>query len=139
MSWCGCASDASGGSETRRVPASATTHVIDENSACLLDVPTNKTGTSYTKPVDPLVGEAIAAWEQARPIQPNLFDRKTGESVAMLFCFRGQPIPTEYFNRALIPLLCARQACHSEMLEAALPATGRERPSPPSCSTPRSP
>ncbi len=26
----------------------------------------------------------------------------------MLFCFRGQPIPTEYFNRALIPLLCGK-------------------------------
>jgi integrase len=88
--------------------AAATTHVIGEDSACLLDVPTNKTGTSYTKPVDPLVGEAIAAWEQKRPIQPNLIDRKTGESVAMLFCFRGQPIPTEYFNRALIPLLCRK-------------------------------
>ena len=49
----------------------ATTHVPGENAACLLDVPTNKTGASYTKPVDPLVGEAIAAWEQSRPIQPN--------------------------------------------------------------------
>ena len=62
----------------------------------------------FTKPVDPLVGDAVDAWARQRPVQPNLFDRKTGESVAMLFCFRGQPIPTEYFNRALIPLLCGK-------------------------------
>jgi integrase len=89
-------------------PAAGTNHVAGDESACLLDVPTHKTGTSYTKPVDPLVGDAIAAWERARPRQPDLVDRKTGESVALLFVFRGQPIPREYFNRALIPLLCAK-------------------------------
>ena len=58
--------------------------------------------------VDPLVGEAIANWEARRPVQPLLFDRKTGEQVATLLCFRGPPVPTEYFNRALIPLLCRK-------------------------------
>src|SRR5439155_18297990 len=58
--------------------------------------------------IQALVGDAVNAWERERPEQPNLLDRKTGESVAMLFCFRGQPIPTEYFNRALIPLLCGK-------------------------------
>src|SRR5205823_7646511 len=77
-----------------------------ERRACWMC--THKTGTSYTKPVDPLVGEAIANWEARRPVQPLLFDRKTGEQVATLFCFRGRPVPTEYFNRALIPLLCRK-------------------------------
>jgi integrase len=89
-------------------PAAAARHVPGDDAACLLDVPTHKTGTAYTKPVDPLVGEAIAAWESARPRQPKLVDRKTGEVVALLFCFRGQPVPAAYFNRALIPLLCAK-------------------------------
>lgn len=48
------------------------------------------------------------ACEKHRPIQRDLSDRKTGERVAILFCFRGQAIPTEYFNRALIPLLCRK-------------------------------
>ncbi len=89
-------------------PGAATTHQPGDGATCLLDVPTHKTGTSYTKPVDPLVGEAIANWEARRPVQPLLFDRTTGEQVATLFCFRGRPVPTEYFNRALIPLLCRK-------------------------------
>jgi hypothetical protein len=89
-------------------PGAATTHQPGDAATCLLDVPTHKTGTSYTKPVDPLVGEAIANWEALRPVQPLLFDRRTGEQVATLFCFRGRPVPTEYFNRALIPLLCRK-------------------------------
>ena len=56
---------------------------------CLLDVPTNKTATAFTKPVDPLVGDAIERWERARPAHPRFIDRKTGELVDMLFCFRG--------------------------------------------------
>ena len=39
---------------TRNKPAS---------SVCLLDIPTHKTGTAFTKPVDPLVGRAIEAWQ----------------------------------------------------------------------------
>src|SRR5207253_564727 len=67
------------------------------DATCLLDVPIHKTGTSYTKPVDPLLGEAIGAWEALRPEQPLSIDRKTGERVAILFCFRGRPFQTRYF------------------------------------------
>src|SRR6266852_4487917 len=65
-------------------PNAATTHQPGDAATCLLDVSTHKTGTSYTKPVDPLVGEAIANWEARRPVQPLLFDRTTGEQVATL-------------------------------------------------------
>ena len=75
---------------------------------CLLDVPVHKTGTSYTKPVDPVVGQAIAAWEAVRLDQPLLLDRKTGERVAFLFCFRGRALPRAYLNRSLIPSLCRK-------------------------------
>ena len=87
-------------------PAASTTHVPGDGATCLLDVPTHKTGSSYTKPVDPLLGEAIAVWEEQRPSQPPLIDRKTGEQVSLLFCLRGRALPTQYLNQTLIPLLC---------------------------------
>ncbi len=37
------------------------TEEVSKAAVCLLDVPTHKTGTAFTKPVDPLVGQAIAA------------------------------------------------------------------------------
>ncbi len=35
---------------------------------CLLDVPAHKTGTPFTKPVDPLVGRAIEVWLPSAPV-----------------------------------------------------------------------
>jgi len=37
-----------------------------------------------------------------------MIDRKTGERVAMLFCFRGRSPHTGYFNETLIPILCRK-------------------------------
>ena len=79
-----------------------------DGSVCLLDVPAHKTGTTFTKPVDPLVGEAIAAWEAVRPEQPAIVDPRTGEFVEVLFSYRARPIDRAYLNRRLIPLLCAK-------------------------------
>lgn len=89
-------------------PAAANSHTSGDEATCLLDVPTHKTGTSFTKPVDPLVGDAIAAWERRRPDQPLITDRKTGERVAMLSCFRGRSLHTGYFNDTLTPILCRK-------------------------------
>lgn len=75
---------------------------------CLLDVPTNKTGTAFTKPVDPLVGQAIATWETVRPAQPPLLDRRTGERVHFLFCYRARRVAKAYLNQGLIPMLCRK-------------------------------
>src|SRR5438270_968146 len=80
----------------------------NEGATCLLDVPTHKTGGSYTKPVDPMVGEAFAAWELQRKPQPLFIDRKTSERAAILFAWRGRPLRTSYFNETLIPLLCRK-------------------------------
>jgi len=33
--------------------------ILAEDAVCLLDVPLHKTGTAFTKPVDPIVGQAI--------------------------------------------------------------------------------
>ena len=50
-------------------PGAASVHVQGDDATCLLDVPTHKTGASFTKPVDPLVGDFIARWEaRRRPI-----------------------------------------------------------------------
>ncbi len=78
------------------------------NRVCLLDIPAHKTGRPYTKPIDPIVGDAIEAWQEVRGDQPWLADRKTGEIVQFLFCHRGRAVPKEYLNRYLIPMLCAK-------------------------------
>jgi hypothetical protein len=52
-----------------------------EGRVCLLDVPTNKTGTAFTKPVDPTVGDAIEAWENfARHSRGSRIARRAGSS-----------------------------------------------------------
>ncbi|MET8630973.1 hypothetical protein ABZW30_46085 [Kitasatospora sp. NPDC004669] len=33
--------------------------ILARDAVCLLDVPTHKTGTAFTRPVDPLLGKAI--------------------------------------------------------------------------------
>jgi integrase-like protein len=71
-------------------------------------VPVHKTGTSYTKPVDPLVGRSISEWEAVRPNHPLLPDPKTGELVSMLFCWRGRRLPGSYINASVIPALCKK-------------------------------
>ena len=86
-------------------PATDGTDSID---VCLLDVPVTKTSTSFTKPIDPIVGQAIDAWMAARPAQPRFVDTKTGESVDMLFALRGFQMSDKYINRVLIPLLCRK-------------------------------
>jgi integrase len=74
----------------------------------MLDVPVHKTGTAFTKPIDTIVGEAVSAWERARPVQPLALDIKTGEQVEFLFSYRARGIPHHYLNRHLIPLLCRK-------------------------------
>ncbi len=85
-----------------------TGEVLPKDAVCLLDVPTNKTGTAFTKPVDRCVGEAIAAWELVRPIQPAGVDAKTGEVVKYLFSYRSRRVSADYINQTIIPMLCRR-------------------------------
>jgi len=75
---------------------------------CLLDIPTNKTKSDFTKPVDPQVGQAIEAWEAVRPRQPRHTDRKTGECVDVLFMHRARPMRREIINVSIIPMLCRK-------------------------------
>lgn len=82
--------------------------ILAEDAVCLLDVPVHKTGTAFTKPVDPIVGQAIDAWQALRPDQPKRLDRKTGERVDILFSVRAQPVAKEYINHTIIPALCGK-------------------------------
>ena len=88
------------------VPVSDET--LSGGAVCMLDVPVNKTGTAFTKPVDPIVGEMIRAWERVRPNGVKLPDRKTGEAVDHLFLFRLTVVGKSYLNRVLIPTLCRK-------------------------------
>ena len=89
-------------------PAGADGSADPRRKICLLDVPVNKTGTAFTKPVDGVVGEAVGAWEAVRPPQPPWTDPKTGERVQVLFSHRGRRIGSSYLNGRLIPLLCSK-------------------------------
>ena len=89
------------------IPANSA-DVLAEDAICLLDVPVHKTGTAFTKPVDPIVGQAIETWQALRPGQPSRLDRKTSEYVDILFSVRAQPVAGDYINRAIIPALCAK-------------------------------
>ena len=82
--------------------------VLAQDAVCLLDVPIHKTGSAFTKPVDPLLGKAIEAWQALRPDQPATADRKTGERVDLLFSVRAHPVARHYINRTVIPALCRK-------------------------------
>lgn len=86
----------------------STPETASQDAICLLEVPTHKTESAFTKPVDPLVGRAIAVWEAIRPVQPPLLDRWTGESVPFLFCYRARRVAKAYLNQGLIPALCRK-------------------------------
>jgi len=88
--------------------ADGTRELLPGDAVCLLDVPVNKTGTAFTKPVDRLVGEAIAAWEKVRPQGNKLSDWKTGEVVSFLFLIRNTTVGKHYLNRTIIPALCRK-------------------------------
>jgi integrase len=79
-----------------------------ERPLCWLDVPVNKTSQAFTKPVDPLLGDAVRAWEQERPLQPAMLDPKTGELVQYLFAYRGYAISRNVLNGFIIPMLCRK-------------------------------
>ena len=82
--------------------------ILAGEAVCLLDVPVHKTGTAFTKPVDPIVGQAIETWQALRPAQPPRTDRKTGEQADLLFSVRAHPVARGYINRTIIPALCAK-------------------------------
>jgi integrase len=90
------------------VPILGTDEALPKDAVCLLDVPTNKTATAFTKPVDRVVGEAIALWQRGRPDQPVMADPKTSELVHFLFLYRGRRIGQAYVNEVIIPSLCRK-------------------------------
>jgi Phage integrase family len=95
-------------SESENVIVTGTCDTLPKDTVCLIEIPVNKTGNSFTKPVDPLVGQAIAAWEKVRPEQPTALDSKTCEWVHYLFSLRGKRLGHEYVNKTLIPILCRK-------------------------------
>jgi len=82
--------------------------VLARDAVCLLDVPAHKTGTAFTKPVDPILGQALDAWQAIRPGQPKFIDRRTGERADLLFAFRARKVSSSYINNTVIPMLCRK-------------------------------
>lgn len=90
------------------VPIPGTDEILPKDATCMLDIPTHKTGTAFTKPVDRVVGEAILLWERIRPAQSSKIDSKTHEEVHFLFFYRDKHPQKQYINNVLIPLLCKK-------------------------------
>jgi integrase len=83
--------------------------ILPRDAVCFLDIPINKTVTSYTKAVHTLVGKRIHEWERVRPQeQPRSLDDKTSEIVPFLFSYRGKRLSKGYINGYLIPHLCRK-------------------------------
>jgi integrase len=89
-------------------PIPGNADVLAADAVCLLDVPTHKTGISFSKPVDPILGQAVDAWQAIRPDQPRLLDRRTGQMVDPLFALRARRISVVYINNTVIPMLCRK-------------------------------
>jgi integrase len=85
-----------------------------EDAVCLLTVPANKTGSAFVKPVDPIIGRSIEAWEAVRPIAGPTLDRKTNEIIHYLFNCRGRLLYRGYINQKLIPLMCRKAGMPEE-------------------------
>jgi len=81
---------------------------LPSDSVCFIAVPVSKTSTEYTKPVDRVVGEAIAVWEKIRPPKEKRLDPKTGELVDFLFSCGPTRVGKGYLNEKLIPILCRK-------------------------------
>ena len=65
--------------------------VLARDALCLLDVPPHKTGTAFTKPVDPILGQARGIWQAMRRSQPQ-----TGERVDLLFAIRARRVSSSF-------------------------------------------
>ena len=115
-----------------------TDEVLARDAVCLLDVPAHKTGTAFTKPVDPLLGQAIEAWEAVRPTQPA-DARPQDRRACRICCSPSAPAasarPTS--TRASSRRSAARPASRPPTSAATSPATGPAPPSPASSTTPR--
>ena len=85
-----------------------TNEVIPKDAVCYLDIPVNKTKTSYTKPIDRILGEAVEAWEKIRPDQPPTVDPKDGSIAHYLFFYRGRKVGRTYINHSIIAMLCSK-------------------------------
>jgi len=85
-----------------------TQQTLPRGEVCFLEVPVNKTGRAFTKPVDRLVGESITAWEKVRPPQSKLTDSKTGELVDFLFLEEMRRVSLRYLDGSIIPMLCRK-------------------------------
>jgi integrase len=68
----------------------------------------HKTGTAFTKPVDPILGQALGAWQAIRPEQPKFTDRRIGEVVDLLFATRARKVFLRLHQQHRLPMLCRK-------------------------------
>ena len=113
--------------------------VLAADAVCLLDIPVNKTSTAFTKPVDPIIGQAIEAWHALRPAQPPRLapQRPASTSTCCSPSARtrsARPTSTARSSRRYAP----RPESRPPTSAATSPATGPAPRSPASSTTPKS-
>ena len=81
----------------------------------LLDIPAHKTGTAFTKPMDPLLGQAIEAWQAVRPGQPEGFAVVEGALEQFGHPWPGSVAVAVPVHGSQLPLITAAQRGHSPL------------------------
>ena len=111
--------------------------VLAQDAVCLLDIPTHKTGTAFTKPVDPLVARRSKLGRRSGPISRR--------------CWTARRVSTPTFDSRFAPATSARPpstprsfrhcagrpVSRPRTFAATSPATGRDPRLPASSTTPR--
>ena len=112
--------------------------VLVRDAVCLLDVPTHKTGTAFTKPVDPLLGQAIEAWQRVRPEQRRCSTRRRASRSTSSSPIGPGGSPARTSTPRSSRLCAPRPGCRPPTYAATSPATVPGRRSPASSITRRS-
>ena len=112
--------------------------VLARDAVCLLDIPAHKTGTAFTKPVDPWSARPSRRGRRSGRASRRCWTaRPASTSTCCSRCGRGgSQTPTS--TRRSSPRCAARPASRPPMPGATSPATGHAPRSPASSTTPRS-
>jgi integrase len=111
--------------------------VLADDAVCLLDVPVHKTGTAFTKPVDPIIGQAIDAWQTLRPGQPPGSTARPARPSTCCSASALSRSPATTSTTRSSRRYAPKPGCRPPTSAAPLPATGHDRRSPASSTTPR--
>jgi len=128
---CGSAAPAA----ARRMPSPRLALDSSTDAVCLLDIPVNKTGTAFTKPVARSSGRPSRRWQALRPAPAPAAGPQDREHVDLAVLRPRAPVGKTYINRTIIPALCAKAGVPAADVRGNITATGPAPRSPPQPTT----